>query len=188
MIYESISGRSKVISLFIQCMLLVKVTSVKDANNFLKVLNENSKANFENIFELVNACNDELCSLLLEVVFTKEENGNEFIGIRSNINSNIDIESLNKEKFGFLNLGLKRIKDYHEIKDIFELITEKDCPISFEEICSRKSFESCTIEEIKKTISFLEDERWIIKTKEGIIEGPRAYIELLINKQPDANN
>lgn len=36
---------------------------------------------------------------------------------------------------------------------------------------------------VEKTISFLEDEKWIIKTKEGIIEGPRAYVELLINEQ-----
>ncbi|CUV06082.1 unnamed protein product [Cryptosporidium hominis] len=184
MISGIITGRSKVISLFIQCMLLVKVTSVKDANNFLNVLNENSRGDFENIFELVNACNDELSSLLLEVVFTKGDNENDFIGLRSNVHSNVEsIESISKEKFGFLNLGLKKIKDYNEIKDILKLITEKDYPIPFEEICSQKSFENCSIEEIEKTISFLEDEKWIIKTKEGIIEGPRAYVELLINEQ-----
>ncbi|KAL5368524.1 hypothetical protein CPHLJ_5g925 [Cryptosporidium parvum] len=159
MISGTITGRSKVISLFIQCMLLVK---------------ENSRGDFENIFELVNACNDELCSLLLEVVFTKGNNENDFIGLRSNVHSNEGIESISKEKFGFLNLGLKKIKDYNEIKDY---------PIPFEEICSQKSFENCSIEEIEKTISFLEDEKWIIKTKEGIIEGPRAYVELLINEQ-----
>ncbi|KAK9172477.1 hypothetical protein CmeUKMEL1_18650 [Cryptosporidium meleagridis] len=175
MISGTITGRSKVISLFIQCMLLVKVTSVKDANNFLNVLNENSRGDFENIFELVNACNDELCSLLLEVVFSRGDHENEFIGLRSNVHSNIEsIENISKEKFGFLNLGLKKIKDYNEIKDY---------PISFEEICSQKSFENCSVEEVEKTISFLEDEKWIIKTKEGIIEGPRAYVELLINEQ-----
>ncbi|OLQ16659.1 hypothetical protein ChUKH1_11430 [Cryptosporidium hominis] len=117
MISGIITGRSKVISLFIQCMLLVKVTSVKDANNFLNVLNENSRGDFENIFELVNACNDELSSLLLEVVFTKGDNENDFIGLRSNVHSNVEsIESISKEKFGFLNLGLKKIKDYNEIK------------------------------------------------------------------------
>ncbi|OII71309.1 uncharacterized protein cubi_01784 [Cryptosporidium ubiquitum] len=100
MISELKTRRSKVISLFIQCMLLVK----------------NLRGGFENIFELVNACNDELCTLLLEVVFTKRENGNDFIGIRSNINSNIDMESEKKERFGFLNLGLKRIKNSYEIK------------------------------------------------------------------------
>lgn len=65
----------------------------------------------------MNACNDELHTLLLEVVFTKRDNGNDFIGIRSNINSYIDdMEFMNKERFGFLNLGLKKIRDSHEIK------------------------------------------------------------------------
>lgn len=66
---------------------------------------------------MVNACNDELCTLLMEVVFIKGENGNDFIGIRSNIDSETnDFTDICMDGFGFLNLGLKRTKDSHEIR------------------------------------------------------------------------
>lgn len=54
----------------------------------------------------------------MEVVFIKgRENGNDFIGIRSNIDSKTDeFADICMDGFGFLNLGLKRIKDSHEIK------------------------------------------------------------------------
>ncbi|KAJ1611347.1 hypothetical protein OIY81_781 [Cryptosporidium canis] len=111
--------KNKVVSLFIQCLLLVKVTTVKDASNFLNVLNENSGSGFDNIFELINACNDKLCTLLMEVVLAKGDNGVDLIGIKSNVNSETcDFINDSKDGFGILNLGLRKIKDSNKIKGI----------------------------------------------------------------------
>ncbi|KAF7457222.1 hypothetical protein HWI79_2177 [Cryptosporidium felis] len=115
----------------------------------------------------------------MEVIFFKED-GNELLGLKTNLNGSNRGNNLLKfkEHFAILNLGLKKTKDTQEIRGMLLFFTENQSPSrrsTFEEFLLSNQFI------VKKTLSFLESEKWIASTKEGIIEGPRAYIELAAN-------
>ncbi|KAH7649740.1 hypothetical protein FG379_001970 [Cryptosporidium bovis] len=134
--------------------MLVKVTSVRDASNFLRVLNEYTEYSFENIFELVDACNDELRMLLMEIIITSDRKGEEYIGIRSNIEDSSDIKSSSPEKYALLSLGIKKMNEFSEAKviRIIKLYCFKsvDGPVSFDEICLNKDLREMNKEDERK--------------------------------------
>ena len=63
---------------------------------------------------MVDACNDELRMLLMEIVFSCDRKGEEYIGIRSNIDSSGEI--ISPEKYALFSLGIKKLSENNEAK------------------------------------------------------------------------
>ncbi|EEA05027.1 uncharacterized protein CMU_040970 [Cryptosporidium muris RN66] len=108
---------SKVATIFLQCLLSVKVTGIADATAFFNALSDYYGRDFSNIHEMIVYCNDKLRPLLLEISYSSSYNHGEFIGIKSNLfGSDIFPSEPNIDKAAFWTLGFKRSKEYNICK------------------------------------------------------------------------